>query len=605
MCYQCASKVACESTDHGLDVEVLPVMFQYKHSRFAYGRVLAGLIGVLLLFAPLSSCGGPNPIQFVPINLGIPPQALNSPVTGNLPDNTKMHVGITFKISQNLLNKLSSQKVQPGQPSHLEKIANQLGISDATYQKIKSFFNGQGIALNLSKLRTHLTVDATAKTFGKVFQTHFVIHKYNGRTFYAPATPPKVPQFLVNTIAAVTGLDNYSKPPVHDFSLSGINLNKHLTPKQPGQDCSALSDTLLPKQIAHAYGFDQLWNRGLHGENMTVNLVEIDGFYQQDVQNYLSCINFQGKVDTRDVDGGPTQALGEATLDLDMIAGLARSVHIVDYETDGNAPGDTWTQVNDELQQIINDNTNNANSGSVVSISLGIDERSMTSQDETAIDQSLQLLTKAEHMTVFIASGDCGAFADGVFRSLSVSFPASDPWATSVGGTILSTDSNWNRTNEIVWSNGSNPFSCKNRWGSGGGNSQVYPRPNWQNAPGVNNQYSRGDRQIPDISAVAYDLAVYFQGQWGAVGGTSASAPIWATGMALVNQGLMNQVHKFAFSPQLFYTVADNASGSSPYYDVTRGNNLYYPATPGWDFASGLGTPNLADFYNVLARQMG
>ena len=577
-------------------------MFHNTHTRFSYVRMVAGLIGILLLFVPLSSCGGSNPLQFVPVNLGIPAQALNSPVTGNLPDTTKLHVGITFKISQNLLNKLGSQKVQPGQPSHLEQVANQLGISDATYQKIKSFFNLQGVKLNLSKLRTHLNVDASAKTFGKVFQTHFVIHKYNGRTFYAPATPPKVPQFLVNTIVAITGLDNYSQPPIHDFTLSGINLNQHLTAKQPGQDCYAASNTLLPKQIAHAYGFDQLWNQGLHGENMTVNLVEIDGFYQQDVQNYLDCINFQGKVNISDVDGSPTQALGESTLDLEMIAGLARSVHIIDYETDGNASGDTWVQVNDELQQIINDNTNNANSGSVVSVSLGIDEGEITSQDEAAMDQSFQILTKAEHMTVFVASGDCAAFADRQFRSLSVSFPASDPWVTSVGGTILSTNSGWNRTNEVVWSDGSNPFTCKNQWGSGGGNSQVYARPSWQNASGVNNQYARGRRQIPDISAAAYNLAVYFQGQWGAVGGTSAASPIWATGMVLANQGLMNKVHQFAYSPQLFYAVANNASGSSPYFDVTRGNNLYYPATSGWDYSTGLGTPNLADFYNVLSR---
>ena len=38
------------------------------------------------------------------------------------------------------------------------------------------------------------------------------------------------------------------------------------------------------------------------------------------------------------------------------------------------------------------------------------------------------------------------------------------------------------------------------------------------------------------------------------------------------------------------------------FYDVTQGNNLYYPATPGWDNATGLGTPNLVNFYNALYR---
>src|SRR5207253_9056033 len=135
------------------------------------------------------------------------------------------------------------------------------------------------------------------------------------------------------------------------------------------------------------------------------------------------------------------------------------------------------------------------------------------------IDQSLQILTNVEHMRIFIASGDCGAFTDGVYKSLSVSFPASDTWVTAVGGTILNIDGNQNRANEVVWSDGSNPFRCKNQWGSGGGNSQVYPRQGWQSASGTSNQYSGGNhRQLPDISAVAYALAVYFQGQWGAVG---------------------------------------------------------------------------------------
>ena len=62
-------------------------------------------------------------------------------------------------------------------------------------------------------------------------------------------------------------------------------------------------------------------------------------------------------------------------------------------------------------QKIIDTNTNNANAGSVVSISLGIDEGDMSSDDVRAVDSSLQQLTKVEHMTVFVASGDCAAFA--------------------------------------------------------------------------------------------------------------------------------------------------------------------------------------------------
>ncbi len=574
-------------------------LFKNMVPRFMSGRAIVGMFGLLLLLAPLASCGGgTQPPLFTTLNLGIPAEAMNSPITGQLPNNTELHVRIAFKLDQNALNKMQNQKIEPGTKSNLENAANKIGIDDGTYQKIKSFFNPSGIALKLSKLRTTLAVDAKAGTIGKLLQTTFVVHSYHGTTFYAPKTAPKVPTFLANSIDVVTGLDDYSTKPQHDFTMQ---FNARTQKQQPAQDCQPLQNTLLPRYVAGAYGYDQLWQRGLNGENMTVNLVEIDGSYKSDVDNYLSCINFKGHLSIANVDGNPTNALGESTLDIQMVAGLARSANINVYQTDGDAADDVWTNVNDMLQQIADDNVNNASSGSVVSISLGAAEQELTTNDAQAIDSSLQQLTLAEHMTVFVASGDCGAFTSRQYGNLSVSFPASDPYSTAVGGTILQVNGNNNRTNEIVWSDGSDQSKCTNQWGSGGGNSIAFSRPSWQNAPGVQNSYSRGMRQVPDVSAAAYGLAVYFKGQWGAVGGTSAAAPIWAAGLALVNEGMIQQKHTFNYGPQMFYTVANKANGAQPYYDVTRGNNLYYPAGSGWDFATGLGTPNLPSFYQVVS----
>jgi kumamolisin len=580
-------------------LEGIKMSVLYTALRSIIGQIAIAIFGLILLSAPLAGCSGPstNVIQFATLDLGIPAAALNSPVVGPLPGNTKLPVRITFKINPNLLKQAEQQKIQPGKPSHLETFANKLGIDNATYQKIKAFFNPKDVTFKLSKLRTHLAVDAKASTFARLLQTTFVIHKYNGRTFYAPATPPKVPQFLANYIDAITGLDDYSSPPIHaGFSFTPFNTH------QPVQDCSPPDQTLFPRDVAGAYGFDRLWNQGLHGENMTINLVEIDGSYRDDIQNYFDCIQFKGHLSTVNIDGKPSEAAGESTLDIQMAAGLARSANIVVYQTDGNADGDIWQQVNDMLQQIADDNVNNANAGSVVSISLGAAEQEITSQDMRAIDSSLQQLTRVEHMTVFVASGDCGAFTSRVYGKLAVSYPASDPWVTSVGGTILSVGNNRQRAQEVVWADGSRRSKCTNQWGSGGGNSTVFNRPDWQSAPGVSNRYSRGARQLPDVSGVAYALAVYFNGQWGAVGGTSAAAPIWATGLALVNQGLIKQVHQFGFSPRIFYLAANKSNGLHPYFDIMQGNNLYYPATPGWDYSTGLGTPNIADFYQVLAR---
>ncbi len=554
---------------------------------------------LLLPLASLVSCNQPAPL-FTSINLGIPAAALQSPVKGQLPDSTELHVGITFKIDPRLLHQADQQRPQPGQPSKPGGIGQGLGINNSLYQKIKGFF--QGIDLQLSKLRTYVSFQAKAGTLARLLQTKFVIHQYKGRTFYAPATPPKVPADFAKTIDAISGLDNYSLHPKHALNITypqapQVSQNRAL-------DCSPDDQSLVPGDIAGAYGYNALHQRGLLGEQMTINLVEIDGSYKDDIQNYLSCIDFKGHLSFVNIDGHPSDAQGESTLDIQMVAGLAPAASLVVYQTDGNANDDPWTQVNDELQQIINANTNNANAGSVVSISLGIDEAAISSDDVRALDSSVQQLTQVEHMTVFVASGDCAAFADETFGDLSVSFPASDPWAVAVGGTKLSVNDQHKRTGEVVWSEFPNIFHCHNRWGSGGGNSSLFHRPDWQNASGVNNNYSKNVRQLPDVSAVADNLAVYFQGAWEAVGGTSAAAPIWAAGQALVNEDTIQHLGTFGYSPRLYYAVADRNGGANAYFDVTSGNNLYYHATPGWDYTTGLGTPNLASFDQAVSNAL-
>ena len=572
----------------------------------AYQAKVVHLSALLLMLffslASLVSCNQPAPPQYTSLNLGIPAAALQSPVKGPLPDTTELHVGITFKVDPRLLDQADHQKLQPGQRSNLEVLANRLGIDDATYQKIKQFFHPKGVILSLSKLRTHLSIQAQASTLAKVLQTKFVIHQYKGRTFYAPATPPKVPTNLANSIDAITGLDNFSKPPKHALDITYPQAS-HIS-QHGAQDCSPDDQTLVPSDVATAYGYNTLYQHGMHGENMTINLVETDGSYPDDIQNYLSCIHFKGRLSFINVDGGPSDAEGESTLDVQMVAGLTPAASIKVYQTDGNANDDPWTQVNDELQRIIDDNTANANAGSVVSVSLGIDEADISSDDVRALDSSLQQLTQVEHMTVFVASGDCAAFADETYGDLSVSFPASDPWAVAVGGTELSVDGQGNRADEVAWSQFPNIFKCKNRWGTGGGNSSLFHRPDWQNANGVKNKYSQNDRQVPDLAAAADNLAVYFQGQWGDVGGTSAAAPIWAAGQALVNEDTMQRLSTFGYSPRFYYAVADKNAGGNAYFDVTSGNNLYYPATPGWDYATGLGSPNLGSFDRAVSNTL-
>ena len=239
----------------------------------------------------------------------------------------------------------------------------------------------------------------------------------------------------------------------------------------------------------------------------------------------------------------------------------------------------------------------------MVSTSWGGAEEYLSQDTLNALDTTLQTMTQSEHLNVFASSGDCGAYDSANYpNQRDVDYPASDPNVLGVGGTNLSVNNQGKRNQEVVWSGSpQSPTNCQNQWGSGGGVSTIYSQPDWQQGvQGIQNQYSTGMREVPDVSAVSNLLAGYFNGQWGYLYGTSAATPIWASAYALVNEGLVSKTHYYVSGPSLFYWMAQKQASQHPFYDVQQGNNFYYPATPGYDCVSGLGTPNIVGVYNAL-----
>src|SRR5207248_10742977 len=94
-------------------------------------------------------------------------------------------------------------------------------------------------------------------------------------------------------------------------------------------------------------------------------------------------------------------------------------------------------------------------------------------------------------------------------------------------------------------------------------------------------------------------------GGWATSGGTSSAAPIWAAVLAVANASATCQssgatANGVGFVSPLLYSVASNPTAyAASFNDITRGNNDPYgdsnlfQATPGYDLASGLGTPQL------------
>ncbi len=583
----------------------------------------ASAIGTtLFLVFMLAACGGSSTntatptasaLQYTTIPLNLPAAAYKAQLLGQLPAATPLQLGVSFKVNASVLAKAQGQ-VPTGQKVDVSKIANEYGISDATFQQIKAYLGIEDVSLKLGKLHSYMAVTAKAASVAKLFQTQFQLYKLNGRQYYVPAAnePPKLPSFIMNYVVAITGLESYftltpgfRAPPMTARPLSS---------KHQAADCTVTApNTLLPQQIAAAYGYGQFTRHGFNGAGVTINLVELGGIAGDDLSNYFACVNYPtSQFSYKDIiqpssDPDP-DGTAEATLDIEMIAGLATGANIIDYEAAIANPKDTgmslssqFELLNDGLQSIIDDNVSGSNNVNLVSLSYGAPESDLDPNVVNAIDQSLNTLDTAENMSIFVSSGDCGAFGTHELDKLGVSFPSTDPWVTAVGGTRLAVNSQGNRAGEIVWSKSPSSQTCTdNSWGSGGGVSQDFKMPSWQAGAGVSNRYSDGARQVPDIAAAAINIPIYFAGQWQAVGGTSAAAPIWASSMAVLDQALLTNTKHFVYGPDLFYIVANKAAAYHPFFDVTGGNNLYYTATTNWDDATGWGSPNLLNLYNAI-----
>jgi subtilase family serine protease len=252
------------------------------------------------------------------------------------------------------------------------------------------------------------------------------------------------------------------------------------------------------------------------------------------------------------------------------------------------------------------------NLGDVLSQSFGEGETCMAPDVFTAQHQAFAL-AQSERMTVFASAGDTGAAqpdCTGTGFFLSASTPASDPLVTGVGGTHLNANFVTGAYHgETVWNNsGQSPdFGA-----TGGGFSTIYPRPSYQFLVRTGSAF----RGVPDVT---YNGDVYggvltvvsaINGGLPAftiVGGTSAGSPQWSGITALADQAAG---HRLGFLNPSLYAIAASPFYRFAFHDITVGNNSWdtsgitgYSAGPGWDPASGLGSPNAANLIRLLTSR--
>jgi subtilase family serine protease len=195
-------------------------------------------------------------------------------------------------------------------------------------------------------------------------------------------------------------------------------------------------------------------------------------------------------------------------------------------------------------------------------------------------------------VTFVAASGDSGTGS---------TYPAASPEVIGVGGTTLILDANGNYLGETTWN------------GSGGGLSGYEHEPMFQAQFAIPDD-PRGFRGIPDVSynaspvtgfAIYDSVAINGTSGWLQVGGTSAGTPQWAALIAIANSMRTASRKAHLNGPNtILYTLARSNMGGN-FHPVTQGTNgtcgLLCDALTGYDYVTGLGTPQAATLINALA----
>jgi subtilase family serine protease len=389
-----------------------------------------------------------------------------------------------------------------------------------------------------------------------------------------------------------------------------------------------------PAQIQAAYDLAPLYAKGYNGAGKTI--VIVDSFGSTTVRHDLSVFDaafhlpappsfkiIQPAGVVRHPNAGWA---GETDLDVEYAHTIAPGANIllVETPTSENEGTTGFPQIVEAETYVINHHL-----GDVISQSFSATEESFPTA-QSLLHLRSAYISAAEHgVTVDTASGDSGA-ADVNFGGVNyylhpvTSWPDSDPLVTGVGGTQLhlnakgehtAPDNVWNdtynvATQEAIFGDvGPNPLA------GGGGKSIIFSRPSYQNSV----KSVVGDqRGVPDISmsGACNGAAVMYQSFPGGgppgfyiVCGTSEATPLFSGIVAIADQYAGHDLG--VINPALY---AMSQAGALGIVDVTSGNNTVtftqkdrvhtvvgFPALPGYDLASGVGTVDAARFIPELA----
>jgi kumamolisin len=478
-------------------------------------------------------------------------------------------------------------------PDHVlsrDELTRDYGASDADVEQVTRTLEGKGLTVEESSPATRsLRVKGSAAQIEATFRPSLgIYHSPEQGEFRGREGRVQVPAEIGDIVTGVFGLDE-----------------RRVARRAAGAPAvaapAAVREGLGPAELERHYRFPDG-----DGTGQTIAIAEFGGGYlPADLADY--CARWQRPVPhvtpvavglqpltLDDLRRLPKQQqmqelneTGEVMMDVEIVAGLCPGADIVVYFAPFTQKG--WV---DLLNRLI---AGDPGAAGTLSVSWGLpeDHPDLSASARNAINERLHAAALLG-ITVCVASGDDGSgdqLADG---RAHVDFPASSPFVLAVGGTML------DGADEVVWWEAPGVRTRKGGGSTGGGVSDVFPRPAWQSVDVASlNLGSIDGRVVPDVAALSgppfYNTELV--GRSMPNGGTSASTPLWA---ALIARLAAAKGQKLPFLPPRLYAIAQTPAGAGqpPFVDVTSGDNTSpqpgrgYKAAAGYDAVSGWGVPD-------------
>jgi hypothetical protein len=457
------------------------------------------LILCILIFSTLSFAAAPDRItgpiagQLIKLSAGVSLKAQPGNDRGRVDSSLKLGYMTLLTVpsasQQKALNQLLSQQQDPRSPLyHMwltpEQYADRFGLSPNDIQKLTAWLQSQGFTVvNVARGRNFIVFSGTAAQAETVFQTEIHNFDVGGETRFSNTTPPSIPAALSGVVTGIRGLNNFPA-------------KSHAVHSKPNYTEGVGQYWIAPGDITTMYDLQKLYTAGINGSGQTLAVIGETDVYLADLSDFRSgfglpaisgctffagtnviqtcdTTNFQYVVIQGDTDPGAPDSvqlgdLVEADIDLEWSNAVAPQAKIIYV----NAPvSGVYYSMYYTIDQVL---------APVMTMSYSFGcELGEAANGTLKADEAEFAQANIEGITFLNASGDnsaaaCDPNTNGdrndtlATGGLAVTYPASSPSVTGVGGTMIP----WTEDTSTYWNNGT----------TGGSASEYIPEQGWNDA---------------------------------------------------------------------------------------------------------------------------